>query len=45
VDTTRFSNCEALLPEVVPEAVLVPLPDAPAQTSGAEDSGNGSEAP
>lgn len=28
VDTTRFSDCEALLPEVVPEAVLVPLPSA-----------------
>ena len=28
VDTTRFSNCESLLPEVLPEVVLVPLPDA-----------------
>lgn len=28
VDTTRFSNCEALLPEVLPEVVLVPLPEA-----------------
>ena len=30
VDTTRFSDCEALLPAVMPEAVLVPLPDAAA---------------
>jgi uncharacterized protein (TIGR02099 family) len=28
VDTTRFSDCEALLPEILPEAVLVPLPKA-----------------
>ena len=45
VDTRRFSNCEALLPEVVPEAVLVPLPDAPAPTGGAVDSGDRGEAP
>ena len=33
VDTTRFSNCEALLPDVVPEPVFAPLPgfeEAPA---------------
>ncbi len=28
VDTSRFSNCEALLPAVLPEAVLVPLPES-----------------
>jgi uncharacterized protein YhdP len=36
VDTTRFSDCEALLPEVVPEPVFVPLPGAEADPLPAE---------
>ncbi|UCG72635.1 MAG: TIGR02099 family protein [Chromatiales bacterium] len=42
VDTTRFSNCEALLPEVLPEVVLVPLPETqPVQPEPVPDTEGG----
>jgi len=36
VDTTRFSNCEAFLPEFIPEPIFAPLPGAEAEPIPAE---------